>query len=52
MVFYKSPPPYHPQMTIGEKNHTKGRAVGKQAEDVHSNRSYGDYTLVESPDTN
>ena len=32
MVFYKSPPPYHPQMTVGEKNHTKGKAVGKQAE--------------------
>ena len=52
MVFYKSPPPYHPQMTVGEKNHTKGKAVGKQAEDVHSNRSYGNYTLVESSDTN
>lgn len=52
MVFYKSPPPYHPQMTVGEKNHTKGKAVGKQAEDVHSNRSYGNYTLVESPDGN
>lgn len=52
MVFYKSSPPYHPQMTVGEKNHTKGKAVGKQAEDVHSNRSYGNYTLVESPDGN
>lgn len=39
-------------MTVGEKNHTKGKAVGKQAEDVHSNRSYGNYTLVESPDGN
>lgn len=52
MVFYKSPPTYHPQMTIGAKNHTKGKAVGKQAEDVHSNRSYGNYTLVESSDDN
>lgn len=41
-----------PKMTVGEKNHTKGKAVGKQAEDVHSNRSYGNYTLVESPDGN
>ncbi len=39
-------------MIVGEKNHTKGRAVGKQAEDVHSNRSYGNYTLVESSDSN
>ena len=52
MVFYKSPPPYHPQMTVGEKNHTKGKAVGKQAGDVLSTRSYGNYTLVESPDGN
>ena len=51
MVFYKSPPPYHPQMTTGEKNHTKGKSVGKQAEDIHSNRSYGNYTLVESSDS-
>lgn len=51
MVFYKSPPPYHPQMTVGNKNHTKGKAVGQQAEDVHSNRSYGNYTLVESSDS-
>ena len=51
MVFYKSPPPYHPQMTVGNKNHTKGKAVGQQAEEVHSNRSYGNYTLVESSDS-
>lgn len=50
MVFYKSPPPYNPQMVKGEKNHSKGRAVGKQAEDIHSNRSYGNYTLVQSSD--
>ena len=51
MVFYKSPPPYHPQMVKGEKNHSKGSAVGKQAEDIHSNRSYGNYTLVQSSDS-
>lgn len=51
MVFYKSPPPYNPQMVKGEKNHSKGRAVGKQAEDIHSNRSYGNYTLVQSSDS-
>lgn len=52
MVFYKSPPPYHPQMTIGEKNHTVGSAAGKQAKDVLSNRSYGDRILTESSDSN
>ena len=51
MVFYKSPPPYNPQMEKGEKNHSKGRAVGKQAEDIHSNRSYGNYTCVQSSDS-
>lgn len=51
MVFYKSPPPYNPQMVKGEKNHSKGQAVGKQAEDIHSNRSYGNYTLVQSSDS-
>lgn len=51
MVFYKSPPVYHPQMVKGEKNHSKGSAVGKQAKDIHSNRSYGDYTLVQSSDS-
>ena len=50
MVFYKSPPPYHPQMVPGKRNHSKGTSVGKQAEDIHSNRSYGNYTLVQSPD--
>lgn len=50
MVFYKSPPPYHPQMIPGKKNHSKGSSVGKQAEDIHSNRSYGNYTLVQSSD--
>lgn len=51
MVFYKSPPPYNPQMVRGEKNHSKGSAVGKQAEDIHSNRSYGNYTCVQSSDS-
>ena len=51
MVFYKSPPVYNPQMTVGEKNHSKGKAVGKNSNDIHSNRSYGNYTLVESGDS-
>ena len=51
MVFYKSPPTYNPQMEKGEKNHSKGKAVGKQVEDIHSNRSYGNYICVQSEDT-
>jgi DNA modification methylase len=51
MVFYKALPPYHPQMEQGEKNHTRGSAVGKKAADVHSNRSYGDYTGVDATDS-
>ena len=51
MVFYKFLPVYHPQMVKGAKNHSKGSAVGKQAKDIHSNRSYGDYTLVQSSDS-
>lgn len=48
MIFYKSPPAYHPQMVQGAKNHSKGSTVGKQSNDIHSNRCYGNYTLVES----
>lgn len=51
MVFYKSPPPYNPQMVKGDKNHSKGKSVGKQSEDIHSNRSYGNYTLIQSSDS-
>ena len=46
MVFYKAPPVYHPQMIKGAPNHSKGCSVGQKAKDIHSNRSYGDYTLV------
>lgn len=52
MVFYKAPPTYNPQMTVGKKSHSKGRMVGKSANDVHSNRSYGNYMLVQSRDSN
>lgn len=52
MVFYKATPTYNPQMTIGEKNHSKGKAVGRRAEDTSTNRSYGNYTLVETGDSN
>ena len=49
MVFYKSPPTYNPQMEVGAgKNHSKGSCVGKAADGKFSNRSYGNYTNVES----
>ena len=51
MVFYKSQPPYHPQMTEGAKNHTTGNSAGKRANNIHTNRSYGDHTIVESSDS-
>ena len=51
MVFYKSPPPYHPQMEKGKRNHGLGNVAGKRANDTGSNRSYGDYVRVESHDT-
>lgn len=31
MVFYRNPPPYHPQMWSGEPNHSVGSAAGKPA---------------------
>lgn len=52
MVFYKSPPPYHPQMTVGEKNHSKGKSSGSNVSDIHTNRSYGDYKITDSSDSN
>ncbi|NBK77397.1 site-specific DNA-methyltransferase [bacterium D16-76] len=52
MVFYKSPPPYHPQMTVGEKNHSKGKSSGNNVSDIHTNRSYGDYKITDSSDSN
>lgn len=46
MCFYKKLPPYHPQMTDGAPNHSKGKSVGKQAEDILNNRVYGSYSIV------
>lgn len=51
MVFYKSPPPYHPQMTVGKKNHSLGNAAGKLAGDIGSNRSYGEYIRVDTSES-
>ena len=49
MVFYKKQPIYHPQMVKGAPNHSKGKAIGSQAEDISNNRVYGAYKVVETP---
>lgn len=48
MVFYKSQPVYNPQMVKGQKNHSKGKAKGENAEDILNNRVYGAYKVVET----
>lgn len=47
-VFYKKPCTYNPQMTIGEKCHSRGRAVGKSSADTSSQLNYGLYNIVET----
>ena len=51
MVFYKKPPVYNPIMTEGEKNHGRVGTVGKESNDVYSNRSYGNYNVVKTTET-
>ena len=46
MVFYKAQPTYNPQKTPGAKNHSKGKAVGRAAEDIANNRLYGAYNIA------
>lgn len=48
MVFYKSQPVYNPQMVKGQKNQSKGKAKGENAEDILNNRVYGAYKVVET----
>ena len=52
MVFYKKAPPYHPQMRRGKPSHSRGRAQGRQAEDIVNNRIYNAYTIAhDRPDS-
>lgn len=44
-VFYKHLPTYHPQKTIGAKNHGIGSSVGKSPK---HNNNYGHYQILES----
>jgi site-specific DNA-methyltransferase (adenine-specific) len=39
---------YNPQMTEGEKCHTRGKAVGKTQEDFSRNNNYGSFKAVET----
>jgi site-specific DNA-methyltransferase (adenine-specific) len=42
MVFYQKAPLYNPQMTVGKKNNSMGKAVGKKQEVMNN---YGDVVL-------
>ena len=48
LVFYKKLPIYNPQMELGEKSHSKGRAVGKISYSGKKNNNYGDYCVVDN----
>ena len=51
-VFYKKQPTYNPQKTRGNKNHSKGRAVGKDVADARlANHNYGRYVIVDNTET-
>ena len=47
MVFYKQSCTYNPQMTVGEKCHSKGTAINKSSKEL-TNNNYGDYTIIET----
>lgn len=48
-VFYKKPPTYNPQKTEGARNHSKGRAAGKDIADSGlANHNYGSYAVVDN----
>lgn len=48
LVFYKNLPTYNPQMRVGKPCHSRGKAVGKRADDLFNNHNYHDITLVET----
>ena len=43
-VFYKKPPTYNPQKTVGQQNHSKGRAKESK------NNNYGNFGFVDNKD--
>lgn len=49
LVFYQNQPVYHPQMSIGTKCHSVGKAAGKRRKNTdNSNRNYGDFQVVQT----
>lgn len=51
-VFYKKAPTYNPQKTIGSKNHSKGRAAGKDITAAGlANNNYGGYMVQDNAET-
>ena len=45
-VFYRKLPAYNPQMTIGNKVHSRGKAVGKLQSQVSRNTNYRELKVV------
>lgn len=48
MVFYKKLPVYNPQKVKGNPCHKKGKAVGKNNDEILNNHNYGDFKVVET----
>lgn len=48
MVFYNKQPTYNPQKVKGKPCHKKGKAVGKNNDDVLNNHNYGDFKVIET----
>lgn len=50
LVFYRKQPTYNPQMSIGNKNHSRGKIASRET--GCKNRCYGDFRLTETEFTN
>lgn len=49
LVFYQNQPVYHPQMSIGTKCHSVGKAAGKARKQADSsNRNYGTHNVTQT----
>jgi DNA modification methylase len=44
-VFYKNQGTYNPQMIVGEKSHSVGKAAGTMNSDSFNNANYGDFKI-------
>lgn len=45
-VFYGKQPMYNPQKLLGKPCHSRGKALGKMANEVTDNRNYGDHAIL------